>query len=64
MRELHGVVTARRANAGAIVTSSLFTRDAEQYQREVEYQIKLHDYAALRKWIAEFPLMGGEERTT
>jgi restriction system protein len=56
VRSLYGVVQTQRATAGAIVTTSFFTAGAEAFRREVQHQLHLHDYIALQKWIAEFPL--------
>ncbi len=55
-RALYGVVQTQRATAGAIVTTSFFTAGAEKFRREVQHQLHLHDYIALQKWIADFPL--------
>ena len=55
-RSLYGVVQTQRATAGAIVTTSFFTAGAEAFRREVQHQLHLHDYIALQKWIADFPL--------
>lgn len=56
VRSLYGVLQSRRATAGAIVTTSYFTAGAEEFQREVPYQLQLHDYLALQEWIRDFPL--------
>jgi restriction system protein len=56
VRSLYGVVQASRATAGAIVTTSFFTSGAEAFRRDIQYQMQLHDYIALQKWIREFPL--------
>lgn len=56
VRGLYGVLQAKRATAGAIVTTSFFTSGAEEFQREVQHQLYLHDYISLQKWIKDFPL--------
>jgi restriction system protein len=56
VRSLYGVLQAKRATAGAIVTTSFFTAGAEAFQREVQHQLHLHDYIALQKWMTDFPL--------
>jgi restriction system protein len=56
VRSLYGVLNAKRANAGAIVTTSFFTSGAQEFQRQLEQQLHLHDYIALQKWIKDFPL--------
>jgi restriction system protein len=55
VRSLHGVIQAKRATAGAIVTTSYFTAGAKEYQQELQYQLHLHDYLVLQHWISEFP---------
>lgn len=56
IRSLYGVLQAKRATAGAIVTTSFFTAGAEAFQREIQHQLHLHDYIALQKWMTDFPL--------
>lgn len=58
VRSLHGVIQANRANAGAIVSTSFFTTGAKNYQREMQYQLHLHDFITLRRWINDFPTSG------
>lgn len=55
VRSLHGVIQAKRATAGAIVTTSFFTGGAKEYQQALQYQLHLHDYLVLQHWISEFP---------
>jgi len=55
VRSLYGVVQAHKATAGAIVTTSFFTSGAERFRRELQYQMHLHDYLVLQRWIADFP---------
>jgi hypothetical protein len=51
VRSLHGVVQAKRATAGALVTTSFFTRGAAEFQRELGYQMHLHDFNAIKEWL-------------
>lgn len=51
VRSLHGVVQQKQANAGIIVTSSFFTRGAQEFQQSIPYQMKLQDYIALQQWL-------------
>lgn len=51
VRSLHGVVQQQKANAGIIVTTSVFTRGAREFQVEVPHQLQLQDYLALQKWL-------------
>lgn len=56
VRSLYGVLNEKRANAGAIVTTSFFTSGAMEFQKKIEHQMKLHDYVELQRWISDFPL--------
>jgi restriction system protein len=56
VRSLYGVLQVQKATAGAIVTTSYFTKGAEAFQREIQHQMYLHNYIALQKWISDFPL--------
>jgi Restriction endonuclease/Putative zinc-finger len=53
VRSLYGIVQTKRATAGAIVTTSFFTAGAEAFQKEVPYQMKIHDFLELKRWIAD-----------
>ena len=55
VRSLYGVLQAKKATAGAIVTSSFFTKGAEEFQGEQQHQLQLHDYFVLQQWIRAFP---------
>jgi restriction system protein len=54
VRSLYGTVQSRRATAGVVVTTSHFTSDAQDYRRSLRYQIQLHDFVTLRRWLAEW----------
>lgn len=51
IRQLHGVVQAENATAGILVTTSFFTKGALEFQRKVSYQISLHDFLGIQKWL-------------
>ena len=51
VRALHGVVRKTRANAGILVTSSFFTRGAANYADETMFELHLHDFLALKRWL-------------
>jgi len=53
VRELFGVVQAARATAGILATTSYFTSGAKDFQRELQYQLSLRDYAALKAWLRD-----------
>lgn len=52
VRQLFGVVQAARATAGIVATTSYFTRGADDFQRQLKYQLSLRDFVALRGWLA------------
>ncbi len=51
IRELLGVVAQRRATAGILATTSFFTKDAQEFQREVRWQLSLQDFADIASWL-------------
>ena len=51
VRSLYGTVLHAGANSGLLVTSSYFTKDAYEFQRQHEYQIGLKDFRDLERWI-------------
>lgn len=51
VRSLYGVVQQKNANAGIIVTTSFFTSNAKELQKELKYQIQLQDYLQIQKWL-------------
>lgn len=51
VRSLFGVLEAERANAGILVTTSRFTRDAEKFAQSLEFKLKLRDFKDLSTWI-------------
>lgn len=53
VRELYGTVTADRATAGVLVTSSYFSNEAKQFTEQVKTQMSLLEYADLTKWVNE-----------
>jgi restriction system protein len=53
VRALHGTVQAERATAGILVTTSVFTRGARDFQRHLQHQLSLRDYIELHKWVRQ-----------
>ena len=51
IRELLGVVAQRRATAGILATTSFFTAGAQEFQRDVKWQLSLKDYADVEAWL-------------
>lgn len=51
VRSLYGVLESKKATAGMVVTSSFFTKGAEDFQQQVMYKVHLHDYLKIQKWL-------------
>jgi len=51
IRELHGAVSADKATAGIVVTSSYFSRPAKEFTEKIKNQMSLIDFSNLKKWI-------------
>lgn len=54
VRGLYGVTERHRANQGLIITSSFFSRDAQQEQLRIGTRIALKDYNNLVDWLAPY----------
>lgn len=52
VRSLYGTVSADRATAGLLVTTSYFTKGAQKFQQQVQNRISLKDFEALKVWFA------------
>lgn len=53
VRGLYGVTENERANAGLIVTTSTFTKDARSFQDKNKYRVQLADHADLQTWLRD-----------
>ena len=51
VRELYGTVSADRATAGILVTTSYFSKQAIDFVENVRNRLSLKNYLELRKWI-------------
>ena len=51
VRTLYGVVEAERANAGLLVTTSYFTKDAIKFRETIRHRMALKDYKELVTWL-------------
>ena len=53
VRQFYGVVEGERATAGALVTTSYFTKPALEWlpDRKLEYRVSLKDYESLAAWL-------------
>jgi restriction system protein len=53
VQRLYGVLEGEKATAGLLVTTSTFTKPAEQFQEQVAYRLSLVDYLKLNKMISD-----------
>jgi Restriction endonuclease len=51
VREFYGAVSATRATAGILVTTSYFTRSAQELEATYANRIRLTDYDGLVRWV-------------
>ncbi|MCC8146296.1 MAG: restriction endonuclease, partial [Bacteroidales bacterium] len=56
VRELYGTISADRATAGLLITSSYFTKDAIEFTKNIQHQLSLKGYIDIKKWISEICL--------
>jgi restriction system protein len=61
VRSLYGTVQAEQATAGILVTTSVFTKGARDFQRRVQNHLSLRDYAELHRWIRRVLRAGGAD---
>ena len=54
VRGLYGVVEEHKANQGIIITSSFFTKEAQQTQLRIGSRMALKDYNDLVQWIKPY----------
>lgn len=55
VRGIYGIIAAKGASRGVIVTTSRFTRDAKAFQQTVSDILTLYDYNDLTRWLGELP---------
>lgn len=53
VQQLHGAVTAEKATAGVVVTSSYFSKPAIKFTKTIQHQMSLIDYIELTKKIKQ-----------
>jgi transcriptional regulator with XRE-family HTH domain len=51
VRQLYGVVEAKKASAGVVATTSFFSRDAQCFQERIPFRLALQDYRGLRSML-------------
>jgi cold shock CspA family protein len=53
VRELYGTVSKNGATAGMVATTSTFTRNAQDLQEQLKWQMALRDFFDIKRWLAE-----------
>ena len=53
VRELYGVLQARRATFAAVFTTSYFSKPAQEFQQQLAHQLSLVDFQAIQAMLAE-----------
>jgi Restriction endonuclease len=54
VRQLYGVVAQAKATAGLVVTTSHFTKGAEDFRSQIRHQMDLKDFTALVRWLNRY----------
>ncbi len=53
IRDLYGVLSKERATYAIAVTTSYFTKPAQEFQQELQYQMSLQDFSSIKKWLCD-----------
>lgn len=53
LRDLYGVLSKERATYGIAVTTSYFSKPAKEFQQDLQYQMSLHDFDSIKKWLCD-----------
>lgn len=51
IRDLYGVLSKEKATYGIVVTTSDFTKPAQDFQQDVKFQMSLKNYNSIQKWL-------------
>lgn len=54
VRELVGAMSADRATAGIMITSSYFSPDAIKFSKIFQHQLGLVDFIQLKEWLKKY----------
>jgi restriction system protein len=54
VRTLYGTLADYQANSAMLVTTSRFSSDAREFQKNHKYQLSLKDYADVTDWIKDY----------
>jgi len=51
LRDLYGVLSKERATYGIAVTTSYFSKPAQEFQQEIQFQMSLQDFNSIKQWL-------------
>jgi len=58
IRGLYGVTETQKANLGLVITTSSFTKDAQEEKLRIGPRIDLKDYSDLCNWLSAYTIIG------
>lgn len=53
LRDLYGILSKERATYGIAVTTSYFSKPAQEFQQDIQFQMSLHDFDSIKKWLCD-----------
>lgn len=53
LRDLYGVLSKERATYGVAVTTSYFSKPAQEFQKDIQFQMSLQDFDSIKKWLCD-----------
>lgn len=53
IRDLYGVLSKERATYGIVVTTSDFTKPAQEFQQNINFQMSLKNFDSIQKWLCD-----------
>lgn len=53
IRDLYGVLSKEKATYGIVVTTSDFTKPAQEFQEDIKFQMSLKNFDSIQKWLCD-----------
>lgn len=53
IRDLYGVLSKEKATYGIVVTTSDFTKPAQEFQQDLKFQMSLKNFNSIQKWLCD-----------
>lgn len=53
IRDLYGVLSKEKATYGIVVTTSDFTKPAQEFQQDLKFQMSLKNFDSIKKWLCD-----------